>query len=200
MLVQPSTPSSIAPAQKIAQCRLLLGREQYSPCHIVVADVEKRLAAIALDGKFYSFFKSVPEGSKALKIAAILSGRGEEVVITQTPKGYAAWLQEPGAQLAPAKQMRPISPVFGPSPCTVLRDRALFQPCRLSVSDLAAPLVGIQFQDSLYSLYRKEKNADEAIKIAAKLSQHSDEVVVICAKENYVICVLEPTAVIFSDD
>lgn len=195
MLVQPPIDPLMTPAQKIAQCRLLLSRERYSPCHVVVADVEKRLAAIALDGKFYSFFKSVTAAQKALKIAAILSSRGEEVSITQTRQGYAMWVQEPDAQPAPSRQMRPIPPTFGPSPCTILSDRARFQPCHLKVSDLTASLIGIQFQDSLYSLYRQEKSADEAIRIVGKLCEHNDEVVIVCAKESYVICVLEPTAV-----
>jgi hypothetical protein len=80
--------------------RLFLKLGQYRGCHVRVEDMPERLAAIAVDSEFYSFFKMVSDRDKALDIVARLFDAGDDALITENPKGYAIWLLEPTAVLA----------------------------------------------------------------------------------------------------
>lgn len=75
----------------------ILDRSQYQPCKIMVPDVKKPLGGINVDGKYYSFLKNVPDREKALKIAEQLTNEGDEILLTQTRKGYLIWVLEPDA-------------------------------------------------------------------------------------------------------
>jgi hypothetical protein len=79
--------------------KLFLQPGQYHNCHIRVPDVSERLPAVVVDGKFYSFFKSTSDREKALDILARLFDGGDEAVITQTPKSFVLWVEEPTASL-----------------------------------------------------------------------------------------------------
>ena len=75
----------------------ILERNQYRACHVRVPDLKKRIAAINVNGNYYSFFKVFPDPDKAKEVVVQLSERGDLLAITQTPKGYAIWVFEPEA-------------------------------------------------------------------------------------------------------
>lgn len=80
--------------------KVLTGSSQYRPCHIQVPDLDKRLAAIQHDGKFYSLFKAVTDIEEANQMIRRLANRGDGAVVTQTAKGLVIWIEEPEARLA----------------------------------------------------------------------------------------------------
>lgn len=88
-----------APSNRAGATKILESRSQYSPCHIRVPDLDHRLAAIAVEGQYYSFFKIVKDRSQALEVAARLARRGDQTTITSTTKGEVVWVLEPEATL-----------------------------------------------------------------------------------------------------
>ncbi|MDF0554744.1 hypothetical protein [Kamptonema sp. UHCC 0994] len=79
----------------MATTKIIESRSQYRHCHITVPDLEHPVAALCVDGEFYSFLKAVKEAEKAIEIAAKLGNSGDKTVITKTPKGYVIWVKEP---------------------------------------------------------------------------------------------------------
>ena len=75
--------------------KIIESRSQYRHCHITVPDLEHPVAAVFVDGEFYSFLKAVKKAEKAIEIAAKLGNSGDKTVITKTPKGYVIWVREP---------------------------------------------------------------------------------------------------------
>jgi hypothetical protein len=53
------------------------------------------VAAILVDGEFYSFFKAVKDAEKVIVIAAKLGNSGDRTVITKNSKAYIIWVREP---------------------------------------------------------------------------------------------------------
>ncbi len=84
---------------KSRRIRVLTSRQQYRLCHIRIAGQSQRLAAIAMNGLYYSLFKTLNDFNETLKLKNKLYQRGEFVVITKTPTGYGLWVWEPEAQL-----------------------------------------------------------------------------------------------------
>jgi hypothetical protein len=80
--------------------KLLSSPSQYRPCHIQVPDLDKRLAAIQHENKFYSLFKAVAEIQEANQLIRRLANRGDGAIVTQTAKGFAIWIEEPEAWMA----------------------------------------------------------------------------------------------------
>ena len=80
--------------------KLLAQREDYTTCHIYLPDEQQRLPAIALDGNFYSFFRSLQDATKTLSILRKLSAKGEQTVMTPNKRGYAIWVYESDAEMA----------------------------------------------------------------------------------------------------
>ena len=158
-----------------------------------------RSPAIVLDGSFYSFFRSANDPVKIFKLLQKLSANGELAVMTPNPKGYAIWVQEPDAELvAPnGRQLSSLPPSFGPANCWVISDRQPgYRTCNLKVPDLPDTVPGLAQGQKLFSLYRRESEADAALKLSSRLSQRGDEVVVIVAQQEYAICIYEPGALI----
>jgi len=60
-------------------------------CHIDLAEEEKPIAAIAYQGKFYSFFRTCANLETTEKIASRMKGG---FIITQIKKGWAIWAFE----------------------------------------------------------------------------------------------------------
>lgn len=79
--------------------KILASRHQYKTCYIQVPDLDKRLAAIFLDGHYYSLFKIVETIQDVLQIAQRLKCGREEAVITKLKRGYGLWVLEPNAML-----------------------------------------------------------------------------------------------------
>jgi hypothetical protein len=179
-------------ALALANCKILESRHQYHPCHIQVPDVDKRLAAILVEEKYYSFFKVVRDGQQALEVAAKLSHRGDEITITQTKKGYGIWIWEPEAS-ASAPSDRPQSPVrhsvLATSKILVFGNQ--YQVRQVRVPDLEQLLMAILVDQKYYSFFKAAENGQQALEIAAKLSQKGDELVITFEQQGYGIWVEE---------
>ncbi|NJK68707.1 MAG: hypothetical protein HC789_19830 [Microcoleus sp. CSU_2_2] len=81
----------------IAPTIILESRSQYQPCRILVPDLQQSVAAILVEGEYYSFFKALEEPEKVLAIVAKLGNRNDRTAITKIAKGYAIWVKEPEA-------------------------------------------------------------------------------------------------------
>ncbi|HEY9736361.1 MAG TPA: hypothetical protein V6D06_08765 [Trichocoleus sp.] len=179
-------------------CKFLVARESYIACHIRVPDVPQRIPAIALDGRFYSFFRAVPEAAKALAIATRLGKRDDEIAITLNRRGYSIWVNETQANYAPpaSDPRHSLKPAFGPASCLILGDPMSFSRCTLTVPDLAQSVDGLSYSGRFYSIFRQTSDAAEAIAIAAKLAQKGDETLMTINPEGIVIAVREINAAI----
>jgi hypothetical protein len=74
--------------------KLFLQKGEYQTCHICLDDTQEHIAAIIVNQKFYSFFKTVCDRDKALDILGKLYDSGSDAIITQAPKAYALWILE----------------------------------------------------------------------------------------------------------
>lgn len=199
MLTPKSASSDTAKAnQPIQPVKLLTQRESFTTCRINVLGDTERLPAIAMSGKFYSFFRSVSDPNKTLGLMLKLVLRGNEVAMTLTSKGYAIWVHEPDGSLVtapPEKTPRLLPPTFGPADCWIISDRQPgYRVCSLKVPDLPDKIPGLASSQKFYSLYRREKNAANTLKTSARLCQRGDEAVIVVSKTGYVICIYEPGA------
>lgn len=179
--------------------KLLAQRDDYTTCHIFIPEDGHRLPAIALDGNFYSFFRSLDDPTKVLTILRKLSAKGDATVMTPTRRGYAIWVHEPAAVLTSpkGKPSRNLPPSFGPANCWVISDRQPgYRTCTLDVPDLPDAVPGLANGQKLFSLYRQEKEADTTLKLGARLSQRGDEIVILVAQQTYALCIYEPGATI----
>ncbi len=183
------------PAKALQPVRLLSSRDQYATCHISLPGETQRLSAIAVGGRFYSFFRSCGEASKAIGLTLKLTGRGNEVAITPTNRGYALWVFEPDgvpAANVPGRPPRPLAVTAPPARCWMISDRQPeYRACNLRVPDLPDTVPGITNGVNHYSLYRREKDQDAALKLAARLTQRGDEVVFLSTLKGYILCIRE---------
>jgi hypothetical protein len=83
--------------------KLFLQKGEYQTCHICLNDIQEHLAAITVNQKFYSFFKTVRDRDKALDILGKLYDSGSDAIITQAPKAYVIWILENDALLVERK-------------------------------------------------------------------------------------------------
>jgi hypothetical protein len=84
--------------------KLFLDRTEYQTCHVQLSDTEERLAAIAVQEKLFSLFKIVDDREKALDILARLYDGGSNAAITEIPKGFSIWIEEPTATRISSKR------------------------------------------------------------------------------------------------
>lgn len=196
MFSKAASDSAIAAAHPI-YCKFLVNRSSYQACHIRLPDLPLRQPAIALDGQFYSFFRALPVARKALIIAARLGKREDQVAITLTRRGYALWIHEPQASLAPPRQAseRGLQPVFGPVPCLLLSNAAGYRRCSLRVPDLEQPIAGLMVGDRGYSIFRQVPDAAEAIALTARLTAMAEDTVLVVAADSLLVAVFEANAV-----
>lgn len=181
--------------------KLLAQRDDYTTCHIHVPGDSHRLPAIALDGNFYSFFRSLEDPAKTLNLLLKLSAKGNQAVMTPTRRGYAIWAYESAGILASPNGQPPRSlpASYGPADCWVISDRqAGFRTCSLKVPDLPDTVPGLANGQKLFSLYRRETDAETTLKLGARLSQRGDEIVILTTDEAYAICIYEPGAITVS--
>jgi hypothetical protein len=192
-VISSSTPPQTSRA--LQPIKLLSQREQYTTCHIQVPDEPERMAAIALNGRYYSFFRRCHQVHKALGLMMKLGGRGDAVAVTSTRRGYVLWLHEPDA-IAPTTRTSTILPSLEPADCWVISDRQpQYRSCNLRVPDLPDTIPGLTDGQRCYSLYRREEDGDAALKLAARLTQRGDEVIiVVVAGQGHILCVREPSA------
>jgi hypothetical protein len=83
--------------------KLFLQKGEYQTCHICLNDTQEHLAAINVNQKLYSFFKTVRDRDKALDILGKLFDSSSDAIITQAPKTYAVWILENDASLIERK-------------------------------------------------------------------------------------------------
>ncbi|MGF1520699.1 MAG: hypothetical protein ACFBSF_00080 [Leptolyngbyaceae cyanobacterium] len=181
--------------------KLLIQREDYATCHIKVPEEPQRLSAITLDSKFYSFFRVLEEPTKTLGLLLKLTARGNQVAMTPIRRGYVIWVHEPDGTLVKSPtQTSPnlIQPTLGPADCWVIGDRQTgYRACSLKVPDLADTVLGLaDSRQRLYSLYRREKDPAQSLKLAGRLVKRGDEVILLVRKASYIICIYESDAVI----
>lgn len=179
-----------------APCYILADRQQYSTCHVRVPDLEHRLSAIVLGGKFYGFFQVAAEPRKAIAILIKLAYRGDAVALTKMPKGYGIWVAEPDAQ-PPATNQERIAPA--PAPCFLLVSQYPHQPVRARVPDLAQPVDALVVNQQYYSIFKAELPADYALEILAKLLQRGDQSLLMSGKTGFVVGIYEPDASVIED-
>ncbi len=99
----PASPRQVEQRQRPASgqstCRVLESRNQYQTCYIRVPDLDMRLAAVLVEGKYYALFKLVESRDKAVELSTKLLRGGDEIVITKVEQGYAVWVLEIDAYL-----------------------------------------------------------------------------------------------------
>lgn len=157
-----------------------LSRNQYKSCHIRVAN--ELLAAIYVNHRYYSFFK-VADATMARKLIDRLEQRGDRVVLTQTPKGYAIWVLELDAQ-----------PLRKTVPCRILTSSTQYRLCQIRVPDLDQDLSAIESDNSYYSLFRLVETIEQALPLIDKLSDRGDQFVITKTQVGYSLWILEADA------
>ncbi len=176
------------------ECKFLQDREFYQPCHIFAPDLDHRMSAIYVDNQFYSFFKVIPGAQKVLEVIVRLGKRDDKVAVPMTRRGFAIWVHEPGARYAPPSKNPnyTIQPVFGPKACLVITEADAYEPCHITVPDMAKPLSAISYRGHYYSVFKQEGDASKLIEIAAKLTQRGDDILIAMAPSTYILALLEP--------
>lgn len=183
----------------VSSISILFSRKQYRCCHIRVPDMEERLPAIAANGRYYSFLKAIQGKQQALKIAANLQHRGEEIAVTQTPKGYVIWGWEPDADEIVRDRNRRLAkapPSAAPS-TPILDSPRQYRLCRIRVPDLEGPLSAIVFEDRYYSHFQVVQDLDQLQRVAAILRNRGDQMIATQTEKGYTIWVWEPGAMPF---
>lgn len=96
----PSQAHSYLPVDHLDQTpKILESRDQYRSCHICLPEEEYRVAAVIVDGTYYSLVKVVQDRPRSLEIAKRLVAAGNAAVITKLAKGYAIWRLETEAYI-----------------------------------------------------------------------------------------------------
>lgn len=72
-------------------------QQRVKRCHIQLPDSPEPIGAIAHDDKYYSFVRFFSTIEAAERGAQRLIDKGNEVLITPTPKGFVLWVYEPEA-------------------------------------------------------------------------------------------------------
>jgi hypothetical protein len=194
--VSPSVIAASQPMTKQPRCQIL-ERTQYRSCHIQVPEDSQRLAAICVDGQYYSFFRLVKDRQKTLQISDRLAYHGNGVIITQTVKGDALWLYEPNAQTKP---LRP-TPSDNQRICEnslwrILESLQGYQVCQVRVAGVTKPLEAIVVDHKYYGFMRRVRSEAEAIELADRLAKKGNASIITKSDRTYTIWVLEPDATI----
>lgn len=194
--------------------RILESRTDYRSCHIRLPDAQERVAAIAFQNRYYSFFRVERDRSRAIEISNRLISRGYTVILTKVPKTYAIWVWEPDAEPEEARHSRlPAEaltsfpprpgvsrPLASPAPVEPLRPRVLSSPtqyrsCQIRVPDLDKRLAAIYHEGSYYSLFKSVDNIDQAVELIKRLHYRGDESLITQTGNGYTLWILEPEAI-----
>lgn len=188
----PSSPNNAAPSM----LRVLASRDQYRACHIRLPGDDHRLAAVLVDGKFYSLLKIVKEPQKALKICNLMISKGKQLVVTKTTKGVAIWTHEPDAIVdSRTQQHLQTARSFSPeSFAEILASPGQYQNCYIRVADLDDRLEAIQWKGQYYSLFKVAETRQQALELVSKLKRRGDTVVITPTRQGYSLWVWEPDA------
>ncbi len=180
--------------------KILEFRNQYRSCHIRLPDDDQRVAAVMVDGKFYSLLKIVRDREKALKICDLLVAKGGEVVLTKTAKGDAIWLWEADAivEPPPQKQLKPeanvgVKLVEAP-PCKILESPNQYQQCHIRIPDMNERLEAIYVGGKYYGLFKAGQTPQQALELVTKLQQRGDTAIITRLPKGDTVWVLESDA------
>lgn len=69
-------------------------------CHVLLPGTLKPTSAIYYEGNYYAYVKFFPTVEVARQKAALMTQRGNQVLLTRVPKGLVLWVYEPDAQPA----------------------------------------------------------------------------------------------------
>ena len=176
----------------------LSDRSQYRPCRVTVPDLERPIAAIKFQERYYSLFRVVADSQRADILAQRLVERGDAVILTATAKGSAIWVEE--ANASPAKSQSnsgkpaPPSGAASNSPYQIITSSNLYQKGTIRVPDLNDLLQGIEFEERYYSLFQSFSDWQRASEIASRLTEKGDRIVILADSPQYSLWILEPEA------
>jgi len=178
--------------------RIISDRSQYKPCRINVPDLDHPIAAIRVNEIYYSLFQVIPDSQRAETIAERLSKRGDEVIMTSTPKGSAVWVKEaqgsPVSRSAKKSQKAPTSANPPEPPYKILNASDAYQLGYIQVPDLNDSLEALQFENQYYSLFKSFSDIHQASEIALRLAQKGDKLLILPNHPQYTLWIFEPDA------
>lgn len=173
--------------------KFLTSRQQYRSCRVHVPDIDNHIAAVSLDGQYYSFFKIVTDADALMKLLFRLSEQGDYAVVIPSSKGYQVWIWEHEATLVRSPNAKPPSPLTLVPSCQILSSPGLYQRVMIRVPDLDAPVPAIHLGDRYFSIFRECDNAEELVELACKVSgQALDDFAILQVETTYCLCLLEP--------
>jgi hypothetical protein len=176
-------------------CKFLTSRQQYRACRVHVPDFERHIAAVSLDGQYYSFFKVVADAETVLKMVFKLGERGDHMVVIGAPKGHQIWIWEHEA--TPVRSPKPTQAAalkLVPA-CQMLSSPAQYQQTLVRVPDLDKPVPALQIGTRYFSIFRETDDPNEVLDLANKLSlQALDDFAIAYQDLFYRVCLLEPEA------
>ena len=199
MFAQSNFPANLHTSTNVhTVCKLLFFKQQYSSCHIRLADVDKPLAAVRAEGQYYSFFRAFEDAQKMLKAALKLGKLGDEAAVTRTKLGYVLWVHEPDAVMTVSNRFRvgSVKPTLSPVTCLILKDQNSYRSCYIQMPDLPEKFEAIHYNGNYYSLFRQGENLDKLLEIAAKLTKRGDNLAIAPAQAGHAICIWEPSAML----
>ena len=199
MLTQSYFPGNLnASANSHTVCKLFFFKEQYSSCHIQLADVDQPLAAVRVESQYYSFFRSFRDAQKVLRATLKLGKLGDEVAVTRTKLGYVLWVHEPDVIRASSKRVTSgsVKTTLSPATCLILQDRTNYRSCYIRMPDVPQKFEAIQYNGHYYSLFRQGTDLDKLLEMAAKLTKRGDNLAIAPTQAGYAICLWEPTAML----
>ncbi|MEM8806360.1 MAG: hypothetical protein AAGF01_10080 [Cyanobacteria bacterium P01_G01_bin.38] len=182
-------------------CKLLAYKGQYKTCHIGIPQAEGKRIAVAVDGRYFRFFRRFDTAQQVMAVAERLAQRGSDFALTESfkdnKKGYRVWLYTPNVENVTTEALDgPLRlPVYGPSPCFMIFDQAHYRPCYIKVPDLPQPRVAIYYDKRFYSVCGKGLSAVSALELGQKLVGRGDEVAIASTDQTYVVCLWEPEAI-----
>ena len=181
-----------------ASYRVLRDRKAYHRCHILLMDEENPMAAIEVDGNYYSFFRVVNEPDRVAQLIDRLTRKSNaQVVVTEIPKGYALWVHEPDATLHSLRHKTPVRSSknladFTEQASELLTSDREYLPCQIQVPDLDKPLTGINYYGKLYSLLRIVRDEKQAQELSQRLHKKGNRCLISSSAYGYSVWVLEP--------
>lgn len=184
--------ADIVPRSTVSPVPVLTHRQQYQSCHIILPD-QHRVAALQFGDGYYGFFRIESSISTATKVATRLQERGDRLVITQIPKGFALWVWEPSA--IPLNRSIPSSrPESVSLDYPLLKSRNDYLLCHIRVPDLEKRLAAIAYANQYYSLFKTVDSLEDVARLGEKLGQRGEDVVITRTANGYGLWVLEPEA------
>ncbi len=185
-----------APNVPLLSPTILQSRQEYRHCHIYLPDSGDRVAAISVNGLYYSFFRVEKTENHALKVCTKLSQRGYTPILTKISKGLAIWTLESSAQPVSADTVVEVASASTHSepPYKILVSDSQYKFCSIRVPDLENQLMAIAFESRYYSLFKTVDDVQQAVQIVKKLSHRGSEAVITKSTKGYGLWVFEPDA------